>query len=159
MRTRTVAVTAAAAAVAALIGWSAAPAGAHGATLNLTTRTDQFAFVDGGAPGPSVGDQLVFSDKVSRDGTEIGVATSTCVMAKLSATTMTCTQVVTFALPDGQLTLQGLTEGPNRPPQPGEKFGFTLAVTGGTGAYRTARGDATGLDLAGGEERYTIRYW
>jgi hypothetical protein len=80
-------------------------------------------------------------------------------MAKVTATTMTCTEVLAFALPDGQLTLQGITEGPNRPPRPGEQFAFTLAVTGGTGAYRTARGDATGLDLGGGEERYTIRYW
>ncbi len=142
---------------AASSGGPAAAGHGGGSTLNLTTRTDQFAFVDQGAPGPSVGDQLVFSDTVYRNGTEFGTSVSTCVMAKVTATTATCAQVVAFALPDGQLTLQGITVGPNRPPKPGEQFGFALAVTGGTGAYRTASGDADGLDLGGGEERYTIR--
>ena len=115
-------------------------------------------FVDSGAPGPSVGDQLIFSETVFRNGREVGTAASTCVMAKVTATTATCAQVVSLALPDGQLTLQGLSVGPNRPPRPGERFAFTLAVTGGTGAYRAAHGEAAGLDLGGGEERYTIRY-
>jgi hypothetical protein len=152
--------TAAAVVAAGLAALSGGPAAAgHGgdSTLSLTTRTDQFAFVDQGAPGPTVGDQLVFSDTVYRNGTEFGTSVSNCVMAKVTATTATCAQVVTFALPDGQLVLQGSTVGPNRPPKPGEEFPFTLAVTGGTGVYRTAHGDATGADLGGGEERYTIR--
>jgi hypothetical protein len=33
------------------------------------------------------------------------------------------------------------------------------ALAAATGLILTARGDATGLDLGGGEERYTIRYW
>jgi hypothetical protein len=160
MRTRYPLIAGVVLAAAALAGWSAAPAAAgngHSPTLHLTTRTDQFAFVDQGPPGPSVGDQLVFSDTVFRDGVRVGTSTSTCVMTKVTATTATCSQVIAFALPEGQLVLQGITEGPNRPPQPGEQFRFALAVTGGTGAYRTARGDADGVDLAGGEEQYTIR--
>jgi hypothetical protein len=151
------AATVVAAGLAALSGGPAAAGRGGGSTLNLTTRTDQFAFVDQGGPGPTVGDQLVFSDTVYRNGTEFGTSTSTCVMAKVTATTATCTQVVLFALPDGQLTLEGIAVGPNHPPKPGEEAAFTLAVTGGTGAYRTARGEADGVDLSGGEERYTIR--
>jgi hypothetical protein len=46
--------------------------------------------------------------------------------------------LVTLRLPEGQITLQGLIDfsaqaGPS----------FTVAVTGGTGAYRTAHGQAT----------------
>jgi hypothetical protein len=151
------AATVVAAGIAALSGGSAGSGHGDSRTLNLTTRTDQFAFVDQGAPGPTVGDQLVFSDLVYRNGTQVGTSVSTCVMANVTATTATCAQLVTFVLPDGQLVLQGSAVGPNRPPRPGEEFPFTLAVTGGTGAYRTARGDATGADLGGGEERYTVR--
>lgn len=49
-----------------------------------------------------------------------------------------------------------MNDGPDRPPAAGEQVPFTLAVTGGTGVYRTARGDAEGLDTGGGREEYTI---
>jgi hypothetical protein len=46
--------------------------------------------------------------------------------------------IATVRLPDGQITLQGLVTF-------GEEAGngFDVAITGGTGAYRTAHGQAT----------------
>src|SRR3954452_3495479 len=107
-----------------VLGWTgtavAVPAGRPSQTLHLTTTTEQFAFVDQGKPGPSVGDQLVFSDQVHRDGARIGTAASTCTMVRLAAPTMTCHIFVAFALPDGQITLQGITDGPDHPPAAGQ---------------------------------------
>src|SRR4051794_40236849 len=125
-----------------VLGWSRTAAGApearHPHTLRLTTETEQFAFLDHGRTGPSVGDQLVFSDRVHRDGVQIGPAASTCTIVRLASPTMTCQLVVAFALPQGQLTLQGIADGPDHPPAAGETSPFTLAVTGGTGTYRAA---------------------
>jgi hypothetical protein len=42
--------------------------------------------------------------------------------------------VATASLPQGQITVQGLIDFTDPGP-------FTLAITGGTGAYRTARGE------------------
>jgi hypothetical protein len=158
MRTKHIATTAAVlAATAAVLAWPASSATAGPSqVLRLTTQTDQFAFVDQGTPGPSVGDQLVFSDRVYRDGTQIGSSASTCTIARVAAPDMTCQLVVTFALPDGQLTLHGITHALDHPPAAGEQIRFALAVTGGTDHYRTARGDAAGLDTGNGVEQYTI---
>jgi hypothetical protein len=59
--------------------------------------------------------------------------------------------VATVSLPEGQLTVQGLatlTETGNQP--------FTLAITGGTGAYRTARGQAQVTPVSQTEQHYTL---
>lgn len=96
-------------------------------------------FDDAGAPGPGVGDRLIFSAdifdlndrKVGRDGAE-------CVVVRLDPSQpdpieqqiVQC--VVTVELPGGQITFQGLAQG-------GEN---DFAVTGGTGAYRRAHGEA-----------------
>jgi hypothetical protein len=159
------AATAAALAALATIGILAVAGGAatagtddhrHEQVFHLTAQTDQLAFVDNGPPGPSVGDQLIFSDRIHRAGHPIGTAASTCTIARITSPTMTCHLTVALALPDGQITLHGSTETLDHPPTAGEQIRFTLAVTGGTGHYRTARGHADGLDTGSGEEHYTI---
>jgi hypothetical protein len=159
---RTAAIAMAATSLAGVLFWATGPAaaddgyGRHEQTLRLTTRTDQFAFADQNPPGPSVGDRLVFSDRVFRSGVQIGTAASTCTMVRVASPVATCLTDLTITLPDGQITLQGANDGPDHPPAPGEQVAFRLAVTGGTGQYRAARGDAEGIDAGGGEEQYTI---
>ena len=66
------------------------------------------------------------------------------------------TQVVTtLDLPDGQIILHGIGDGPTGPPT--EPLAFTLAVTGGTGPYQNARGFADIIDRPGGTETIAIR--
>lgn len=115
--------------------------------IDLTAKTVQEADLDLGAEGFSLGDRFVFSDDVFRDDGPVGMLGGECTAVRIlpqplppeqepESVTVNC--VVTLELPRGQVTVQGLitfsqeTEG-----QP-----FTLAVTGGTGAYRTARGEA-----------------
>jgi hypothetical protein len=58
--------------------------------------------------------------------------------------------MVSVELPDGQLTFQGLTQGLDN----------TFAVTGGTGAYRMARGEAVVHDRVFLQEaEVTIFLW
>jgi hypothetical protein len=115
--------------------------------IDLTTRVVQEADLDLGASGPSVGDRFVFSDDVFRGGHLVGISGGECIVVRLEPdpvppgqepTSATLNCVATIRLPEGQVTLQGLVTfseeaGPS----------FVVAITGGTGAYRTAHGQAT----------------
>ncbi len=96
-------------------------------------------FDDGGAPGPGVGDRIIFSAdifdardrKVGRDGADcVVVRTDPSQADPVEQQIVQC--MVTVELPDGQITFQGLAQGTEN----------DFAVTGGTGAYRRARGEA-----------------
>ena len=115
--------------------------------LNLTTRTAQEADLDLGASGPSVGDRFVFSDNVFRGNQQIGILGGECIVVRLEPnpvppgqepTSATVNCVASIQLPKGQLTAQGLV---TFSAQAGNSF--TIAITGGTRAYRTAHGQAT----------------
>jgi hypothetical protein len=96
----------------------------------------QPTFVDTGNPGPSVGDTVIARDDVLREnGTVAGKFTQVCTLVELGSNPFTSTYDCTgsIALKDGTITMQG----PFVPAQPEG----TAAVTGGTGEYRTARGE------------------
>ena len=119
----------------------------------------QDADLDLGASGPSIGDRFVFSGNLVRNGKRVGVGAGDCVtvlfrpgldpQGEPEALTDQC--VATISLPKGQITAQGLVDRTGPVP-------IRLAITGGTGAYRTARGE---LETSGpneqGDERLTLR--
>jgi len=136
-------VSAAALTAVAFGGVGAAGAAADGkakSPLRLVAIEKQSEFVDLGTSGPSLGDQLVFSETLFRRGREVGdsgvVCTVTEVVAPYDVLTFHC--VGTLSLPKGQITLQGRIEVQGED-DPGP---FTVAITGGTGAYRAAGGQA-----------------
>jgi len=128
--------------------------GKHVKILEFTIPTVQEQEVDLEPAGPSLGDRFAFSDNVLSGDRQVGINGGECVVVRLepypvpagqepTATTVQC--VVTLRLPEGQITLQGLiTFSAQAGPQ------FTVAVTGGTGAYRTAHGQ--GIVTQGEEE-------
>ena len=123
----------------------AAAGGKHGNgkgdTLRLAAEEESFAAIDVGPPGPSLGDYFVFSETLRKDGREAGTSGGQCtaVEAIPPYTTITSQCVVTLSLRRGQITLQGLVEF-----QTEEEMGpATLAITGGTGAYRGASGEVS----------------
>jgi hypothetical protein len=135
-------------------------ASAHGKgkqkqTLRLVANETQFEFVDVGATGPSLGDQLVFAETLFRRGREVGtsgvVCTSTHVTPPYDVLTLQC--VATLSLRNGQITLQGLIEVQGMD-DPGP---FSVAITGGTGAYRGAGGEATIRDASDTTSIYKLR--
>jgi hypothetical protein len=119
--------------------------------------TVQTTDIDLGATGFSLGDQQVFSDDLSARkgastlGTDGGVCTIVRVTdAKKFAGTAQC--VVTLSLPGGQIALQGLvTFTGDDLPEP-----FDIAVTGGTGDYRDASGQATVEELNDTDANLTL---
>ena len=106
--------------------------------IRLVERVHEVALDDGGTPGPSLGDRLIFSaDIFDHQGQLVGRDGADCVVVRLEASAPPAEQqvvecMVSVELPDGQLTFQGLAQGLDN----------TFALTGGTGAYRNAQGEA-----------------
>jgi hypothetical protein len=71
--------------------------------LDLTAQTEQFAVIDVGTTGPALGlgDQIISSDKVFRNGKAVGTDAVTCTVVKATAQTITCHWVMAIALPEG----------------------------------------------------------
>ena len=113
--------------------------------LKLVAVEIQSEFLDLGAPGPSLGDELVFSETLFKKGREVGtsgvVCTVTQAVAPYDVLTFHC--VGTLSLRGGQITLQGLIEVQGED-DPGP---FVVAITGGTGKYSGASGTAVVRDL------------
>jgi len=128
-----------AAALAATALALAGSAQAHdGKSIKLTEAHPnlQPTFVDTGKPGPSVGDTVVARDGVNREnGAPAGMFTQVCTLVELGSSPLTSTYECSgsITLPDGAITMQGPFV-----PAAAEQ---SAAVTGGTGAYRTARGE------------------
>jgi hypothetical protein len=125
----------------------AAPAAAGGKqdkgkgdTLRLVAVEDQFEFIDVGPMGTSLGDYFVFSDILERRGREVGTNGGQCVIVAGTPpyATFTAHCVATLDLERGQITLQGLVEFQGED----DMSPFTVAITGGTGKYRCACGEA-----------------
>jgi hypothetical protein len=109
-----------------------------GRVIHLTTKQAHQALLDNDKPGFGVDDVVVFSNDLYQDGTKIGEDGGTCTVVRGGAAfTMHC--IGTNRLPDGQIAVQGLAA-------PGEPF--ELAITGGTGRYRGARGQVIGRNTS-----------
>jgi hypothetical protein len=145
--------------VPAAIPASATPSPQNGklSVLRLTTETVQFAVIDVGQPGPALGlgDQLVSSDTVLRYGKPVGRAGTVFTVVGTKPDVLTTQSVTTLDLPEGQIVLQGIGDGPTHPPT--VPLTVVVGVTGGTGSFADARGVAEIVDNPGGREEITIR--
>ena len=124
-------------------------------TLRIVATEIQSEFLDLGTPGPSLGDEFVFSETLFRRGREVGVSggvcTATQVVPPYDVLMFHC--VATLSLRRGQITLQGLIEVQGED-DPGP---FTVAITGGTGAFRGAGGQAVIRDVSPTRSVYKLR--
>jgi hypothetical protein len=120
--------------------------------IRVTAITVQAADLDLGATGDSLGDQFIFSDDLFRGGEKVGTAGGVATLVRLEPMVSATLQfVATAKLPRGQITVQGLvtfTDGPST---------FKLAITGGTGRYRTAHGELIAEEVSETETRLTFR--
>jgi allene oxide cyclase len=120
-----------AAAVAALPAWAAVGSGStsSASTIHVVEHADTDA-VSNGTKADSLGNLLTFANPVydAADTKKVGTDNGFCVRS-VKGKTWEC--IWTTFLPKGQITVEG----------PFSDTGATkLAITGGTGAYATARG-------------------
>jgi hypothetical protein len=137
-----------AAAVAALSLTSLSPASAHKHerhAFTITTKVLDEGRVDAGAPGPTLGDVSVITEDAYRDGKKVGTSDLSCTIVRVDPVKhfFAAECLNTAVLPGGQITSQGYVTSDEI-----EKVPFKQAITGGTGAYRGARGELT-VDEAG----------
>jgi hypothetical protein len=103
-----------------------------GRTMTFHVDFAPFNYTDLGAPGPSAADIIVFHDQLSRNGTVVGDEIGSCVLVDETGLS-NCTGVMRL---EGRGTITFAFQ--NAPPPH-----KVLAITGGSGEFRTARGDGT----------------
>lgn len=91
--------------------------------------------VDHGESGPSLGDQLVFSDSLRRGGNPIGYNGGVCTLTTLTRGQYLCVSTARFK---GKGTIAGQFF-------LGSSERVEIAITGGTGQYRGAEGAGVAL--------------
>jgi hypothetical protein len=125
-------------------------------TLKIVAVEKQFNFLDLGDPGPTLGDEIVFSEFLRIRGRGVGESGVVCVvtqaMPPYDVLTFHC--VATLSLRRGQITLQGLVEVQGED-DPGP---FTVAITGGTGKFRCACGEAVVRGVSDMRTVYKLRF-
>ena len=138
-RTRAIAVGVSLAASVLLLQGSALGAatgndrsGTHGRTLTFHVLFAPFNYTDLGAPGPSAADVIVFHDQLLQGAKAVGDEIGSCVLVDATGLS-NCTGVMQLEN-RGTITFSFV----NAPPPH-----KVLAVTGGSGQFRTARGDGT----------------
>jgi hypothetical protein len=107
----------------------------------LAVFTEFDANIDVGAPGFSLGDEVVFSGNLLRNGKQIGRVGVVCTFVSTANTNRVEAQCPTTSiLPGGQITTQGTIV--NR------SLNFTLPITGGSGRYQGAGGQVVSRDVS-----------
>jgi hypothetical protein len=140
-----VAVAVAGALFAVLVAVGPAGAARHDVdttTIRLIGHETAHAHLDLGAPGPSLGDETVFSGALLRPNghQEIGHFEGTLTAVTPDASSRLLASVV-LALPAGQIAVEGELNFAT-------ETEFVHAITGGTGAYRDATGEFHFRDAA-----------
>jgi hypothetical protein len=102
----------------------------------LQSGSGVFTFVDVGPADDSIGDYTVINTPLLHPTShqQVGLESAVCTAIEAPPGREQC--VTTASFPAGDITFQGVFV--FEPPKP-----FVLAITGGTGAYRTAHGTVT----------------
>ena len=139
-----------------IVSIAAAPSVAHSSaatakTIVLDVHFSPFAILRlNPAPDPAtglgLGDEITFHDLLFSGGRQVGDEAGACVIVDAHLALASCH--ATIRLAGGDIAAQFL----NAPP-PEKQF----ALTGGTGAYRSAGGDATLVEFGDGTGRLTLR--
>jgi hypothetical protein len=107
--------------------WGASGGNDRQATFRLLAVTAELEF-----QGTSLGDQIVFTNKLLQGDTEVGHEGAVCTVTSAARQEAQC--VATFSLRGGQITAQALVHLGTLTP-------YAVAVTGGSGKYQGAEGE------------------
>ena len=126
---------------------TAAPERRAPATVRLTAVVDSVNQVDNAPQGDSQGDVLVFTQKLTAGGRQVGTSDAYCVRTA-PGRVRECQG--TFFLPKGQVFVSG--------PDPDGVPRHALAIVGGTGAYTDVHGHVTLDHKSPVEDRDTFTF-
>ncbi|MGW2328628.1 allene oxide cyclase barrel-like domain-containing protein [Streptomyces sp. NPDC001700] len=122
--------------------------------FDLVAHQTQFSFVDVGPPGPSQGDEFVISGDLLQGSAVVGHYGEVCTLTRVGPVVDSFDQqcVGTLTLPDGDITIQGLIS----VTAAGPEADINLAITGGTGRYRTAHGFVHAVPVDATDTSFTV---
>ncbi|MBP8531652.1 hypothetical protein [Streptomyces sp. MK37H] len=123
-----------------------------GEVFQLTARPTQTNFVDVAPPGNSQGDELIVTGDLFRSNATVGRFDEVCTVtrtAPMDTSDLQCQ--ITLSLPEGRIAVQGVFTITSA--GPGD---ITLAITGGTGRYRTAHGSIHAVNTSDAESQLTV---
>ncbi|HXA59569.1 MAG TPA: hypothetical protein VNW94_10445 [Streptosporangiaceae bacterium] len=103
--------------------------------IKLVARPIRREVYKNGPDEVNLGDRSVFTHELSRDGEKIGFDGGACTVVRLEDGQSHIVCNVSMDLPDGTLSFQTFVAEVFPPPP------FFAAITGGTGAYRSASGE------------------
>jgi hypothetical protein len=95
-------------------------------TFRLVAVGTEQNFLDLGAAGNSLGDQIVFTTQLLKGDTQVGHQGGFCTVTSVQRNEAQC--VATYSLPGGQITGQALIV-------LGDPAPYAVAITGGSGKY------------------------
>jgi allene oxide cyclase len=101
-------------------------------TVPVTAIVTELNLVPVGSKGPSLGDEIVFSENLLYGGNQVGHAGAVCTTVSLVRHEAQC--VATYSFRGGQITAQALII-------LGSSAPYAAAITGGTGKYQGAEGE------------------
>ncbi|XVV00457.1 allene oxide cyclase barrel-like domain-containing protein [Actinosynnema sp. CA-248983] len=113
--------------------------------LELGVRNEQYQSLDLGTPGLSLGDMDVYSGKAIKDGQVVGHGGGSCQVIHVEGDDVDMQCVITMNLEQGSVTMQAQWSRGVSP--------LDMAITGGTGTYRKARGTVRFWDIGTPNER------
>ncbi|MFD9370782.1 hypothetical protein ACFWA6_24215 [Streptomyces sp. NPDC060020] len=125
--------------------------------ITLTGELKKQSFLPVNRKGPAAqGDRTVFNSELFDENHEsVGETNGTCTTTWVGEVAQDSAEVcvVTYTLPGGQLSVQGMVFGhlvPGPPPS------FDNGITGGTGEFDRARGSVHAETIGMGKRRFTI---
>ena len=101
-------------------------------TIRVTAVTTEQKLLDLGGPGFSLGNEIVFSQKLLQGANQVGHDGSVCTEVSVARQEAQC--IATYSFPGGQITAQALVIFGSTAPYDG-------SITGGTGKYEGAKGE------------------
>ncbi|MBF6455973.1 allene oxide cyclase barrel-like domain-containing protein [Nocardia cyriacigeorgica] len=121
------------------------PSGEQVDVIELQVQNIGYEALDLGPSGPSLGDMDVFSGNAIQDGRTVGQGGGSCQTLRVDGDHVLMQCVITMELERGSVTMQSTWTRGASP--------LDMAITGGTGEYRSARGTVRFWDIATPNER------
>ena len=125
-------------AVAALVvsvvtpAWGSSSNNPQHQAIRVVAIVTELNLVAVSSKGPSLGDEIVFAEKLLQGGKQVGHEGAVCTTVSLERQEAQC--VATYSFGGGQITAQALITLDSTAPYAG-------AITGGTGKYEGAKGE------------------
>jgi Allene oxide cyclase barrel like domain len=116
--------------------------------LSFVSVTTSTGFIDADPSGTSTGDQQSSAARLMHHGNRVGSLDANC---SFTLPHLICWGVV--RLQAGQITVQGMVR---KSVLQGKQSTVTIAITGGTGAYRNVHGWATSTPISSDKQRLVL---